>query len=284
MPFKKLTLDAGGKAYWVQPDDTNIAIVNNSTGTITLTDGADIFPIPANTVLHYVTRPGSQIALEGTAGLTVTVFWGPMFFRAFLNTHRFWSATHSDMDLVLPYAPPPTGGEIVIFDMNTLLWTVLANPGAGVVLKHDGVNPNWAGLVSAPQFHNTRRTTVYTNATTTFTDIFTLIHNPNPSPRVFWAYAVARVNAAGTVGELRLFDKSQNAGVGAVLSSPHPDTVYSINGRTVNASDCLIGRDAGTLPIGNHTLALQGRVTVSGTLTVDKAGLYGFRENSFTSG
>ncbi len=174
----------------------------------------------------------------------------------------------------------PVGGEIDYFDTNTLLWTLLLNPGAGMVLKHDGINPYWAGLASAPQYHNTRRTTTYTNATTTFTDVFTLTHNPNPSPRMFWAYAVARVDAAGTVGELRLYDKT----AAVVLGSPHPDTVYTVNGRTVNASECLMGRDAGTLPIGNHTLALQGRVTVSGTLTVDKAGLYGFRENSFTSG
>ncbi len=81
MPFKKLTLDSSGKAYWVQPDDPNIAIVNNSAGTITLTDGADVFPILASTLLSYTTRPGTKLAFEGTAGLTFVVFWGS-FFRA----------------------------------------------------------------------------------------------------------------------------------------------------------------------------------------------------------
>lgn len=117
-------------------------------------------------------------------------------------------------------------------------------------------------------YASARRTTTYTNATTNFTDILTLVDNPQP--RFAWAYILCKVDALTTFGALRLFDKSANL----LFGSPHPDVELQIN-HTEQASDCLMGEIAFAVPVTAHTYAVQGRVTATGagqTLTVLKAG------------
>lgn len=143
------------------------------------------------------------------------------------------------------------------------------NPGGGGIQHSHSVNYDYA---------STRRTTTYTNATTTFTDILTLVDNPQP--RFAWAYILCYVDASTTTGALRLFDKTGNV----LYGSPHPDVELQIN-HTAQVSDCLMGELAFTFPITAHTHAIQGRVTATGagqTLTVLKAGYRHFVPTAFT--